>query len=70
MLYEIITLSCPLLSVGDVGQRAAAWVLAGAGRGEFLGCWRTEFGALGRALLLRGFETAEHLAEERDRVLR
>ena len=63
MLYEIITLYCPLLSVGEVGQRAAAWGLEGARHGEFRGCWRTEFGALGRALLLRGFETAEGLAK-------
>jgi hypothetical protein len=69
MLYELSTLSCPLLSLGEAATRAIAWATEGSKRGELLGCWRTELGTLGRVLLLRGFDTAECLAAERERAL-
>jgi hypothetical protein len=69
MLYELTTLSCPLLLVGDAAKRAVAWMGESSTSGEFLGCWRTEFGTLGRVLLLRCFETAEGMAAERERAL-
>lgn len=69
MLYELTTLSCPLLSLGNVANRAVAWAGNGSTCGELLGCWRTEFGTLGQVLLLRGFDMAERLAAERERAL-
>jgi hypothetical protein len=69
MLYELSTLCCPLLSISEVAKRALAWAGKSSKRGELLGCWRTEFGTLGRVLLLRGFATAECLAAERERAL-
>lgn len=69
MLYEITTLSCPLLSVGQVAANAFAWAEDGRENGQVLGCWRTEIGTLGRVLMLRGFATPEALAAERHRAL-
>jgi hypothetical protein len=68
-IYELTTLSCPLLSVPEAWTGARAFIGEGDAAGELLGCWRTEIGQLGRLLLLRGFETAEELAGERRRAL-
>lgn len=69
MLYELTTLSCPLLAVGEAAKRAMAWAGEGSTSGELLGCWRTEFATPGRVLLLRGFDIAEGAAAERERAL-
>lgn len=68
-VYELTTLSCPLLSVSEAETGARAFMGEGDAAGELLGCWRTEIGQLGRLLLLRGFESAEALAGERRRAL-
>jgi NIPSNAP len=68
-LYELVTLSCPLLSASDVSEGARAWVTAPEAMGTVLGCWRTEIGTLGRLLVLRGFENADELGRERRRAL-
>jgi NIPSNAP len=68
-LYELTTLSFPLLSVSEVSEGARAYVTDLDAIGEFLGCWYTDIGTLGRLLILRGFETAEDLAAERKRAL-
>ncbi len=67
--YELTTLSCAILSVSEAAKRARAFISEDGAAGEFLGCWRSENGPLGRVLLLRGFETAEQLAAERRRAL-
>ncbi len=69
MLFELATLSCPLLALGKAAEGAHAWVGEPEAKGELLGCWRTELGTLGRLLVLRGFETPENLAAERRRAL-
>jgi hypothetical protein len=68
-IYELTTLSCPILSVSEACGGARDFVSEDGAAGELLGCWRTEIGQLGRLLLLRGFETAEELAAERRRAL-
>jgi NIPSNAP len=68
-LYELTTLSFPLLSVSEVSGAARAYVIDPNAAGEVLGYWRTEIGTLGRLLILRGFKTAEDLAAERMRAL-
>jgi hypothetical protein len=68
-IYELATLSCPILSVSEASAGARAFINEDGAAGELLGCWRTEIGQLGRLLLLRGFETAEELAAERRRAL-
>ncbi|WP_288587052.1 NIPSNAP family protein [uncultured Methylobacterium sp.] len=69
MLYELATLSCPLLAVGQVAERAQVWIGDSDAKGECLGCWRTEIGTLGRLLILRGFEAPEDMTGERRRAL-
>jgi hypothetical protein len=69
MLFELTTLSCPLLSVGAVASAAEAWVKDSAAKGAMLGCWRTELGTLGRLLILRGFDQPQDLTAERHRAL-
>ena len=69
MLYELTTLSCPLLSVGSAAAGAFAWAAAPDARGQLMGCWTTDIGVLGQVLVLRGFETADALAAERRRAL-
>lgn len=45
-----------------------AWTTAPEARGELLGCWRTDLGALGRIIALREFDTLDTLMAERDRA--
>ena len=68
-IYELTSLSCPLLSLSKAWDGARAFIGEDDAAGELLGSWRTEIGQLGRLLLLRGFETAEELAAERRRAL-
>ena len=68
-LYELTTLAFPLLSAADVANAARDWVTAPDATGTFLGCWRTEFGPLGRLLILRGFDEPGALSQERRRAL-
>ncbi len=68
-IYELTTLSFPLLSASKVSVAARTWVTAPEAMGTVLGSWRTEIGTLGRLLVLRGFEKAEKLADERRRAL-
>lgn len=69
MLYELATLSCPLLAVGRASEGIYDWVNDSDAKGEMLGCWRTEIGTLGRLILLRGFEAPEDMTAERRRAL-
>lgn len=67
MLYELTTLSCPPLTEGAVAKAACEWMAQGPG--QLLGVWRSEIGDLFQVKLLRGFETAQALEDERRRVL-
>ena len=69
MLYELATLSCPLLALGQASEGVHAWVDDAEAKGQLLGCWRTEFGALGRLIVLRGFAAPEDMTAERRRAL-
>ncbi|QIO32301.2 NIPSNAP family protein [Bradyrhizobium sp. 1(2017)] len=52
-----------------MAKAARDWVAAPDANGTLLGCWRTEFGTLGRLLILRSFETRDALDQERRRAL-
>jgi hypothetical protein len=69
MLYEIATLSCPVLSLRELSTKAGAWFADSGAEGTVLGCWRAEAGTLGRLLVLRGFDAPEALVRERNRTL-
>ncbi len=67
MLYELTTLSCPPLTEGAVATAACDWMAQGPG--QLLGVWRSEIGDLFQVKLLRGFDTAAALDQERRRAL-
>lgn len=69
MLFELATLSCPLLAMTKAAEAVDAWVRESQAKGQLLGCWRTEMGSLGRLLVLRGFEAPEDMTAERRRAL-
>ena len=68
-LYELATLSCPLLSVAEASAGAQAWASAPEAKGRLMGSWSTDIGTLGRVLVLRGFDTPEEFEAERRRAL-
>jgi hypothetical protein len=63
--YELTSLACPMLGTSEVARAARDWVAAPNAAGTLVGCWRTEFGTLGRLLILRSFDTADALYQER-----
>jgi NIPSNAP len=69
MLYEFATLSFHPLHAQKATAGAEAYVTATEARGQLLGCWTTDIGALGRLFVLRGFADADELAAERKRAL-
>ena len=69
MLYELITISCPVLGLGRASEGVRAWTSAPEARGELLGCWRTDIGPLGRIVALRGYATLDELLIERERAV-
>lgn len=66
MLYELTTLSGPLLELPTISAMALDW-MAGASAGQVLGYWHSEIGELGRVLILRSFASYDELAGERQR---
>jgi hypothetical protein len=69
MLYELATLGCRLMAVGEASEGVRAWVSDPEAGGVLLGCWRTDIGTLGRLMVLRGFATRDDLAAEHKRTL-
>ncbi|MBB5156491.1 NIPSNAP family protein [Saccharopolyspora phatthalungensis] len=70
MLYELATLSLRLWSVSKALPGIETYTTKPGTPGRLLGCWETEIGEIvTRLLVLRGFDSAEELAEERRRVL-
>jgi NIPSNAP len=69
MLYEFATLSFHPLNAGKATAGAEAYVTATEAKGQLLGCWTTDIGALGRMFVLRGFADTTELAAERKRAL-
>lgn len=67
--YELTSLACPMLGTSEVAKAARDWVATPDAIGTPLGFWRTEFATLGRLLILRGFDTADALRQERRRAL-
>jgi hypothetical protein len=67
--YELTSLACPMLGTSEVARAARDWVAAPNAASTLVGCWRTEFGTLGRLLILRSFDTADALYQERRRAL-
>lgn len=69
MEYELVALDCRPLATAELVKHAAEWLRAPGANGHLLGAYRTEIGALGRLVLLRGFDDAEQARAERARTL-
>jgi hypothetical protein len=67
--YEIATLTTTLGAAAKAAPAIESFCGEGGARGRLLGCWSTELGPLNQLLVLRGFDTAEDLTLERQRVL-
>lgn len=66
--YELATLDTVIFGAGRCAGPIEQW--CGAGGGRLLGAWGTDIGRLNRVFVLRGFESAAALLEERERALR
>jgi hypothetical protein len=69
MLYEFATLAFHPLDTKKATAGAEAYVTGPEAKGQLLGCWTTDIGALGRMFVLRAFTDATELAAERKRAL-
>ena len=68
--YELATLHFRLLDAAAAKAGVEPWVSAPEARGDLLGCWEAEHGALGRLYVLRAFDDEADLAAERERAAR
>lgn len=64
--YELATLSIRMGTLPTVIEGAAAFSADGAGK--LMGIWNVDVGAVNRVLVLRGFEDANALVDERRRT--
>jgi hypothetical protein len=68
--YEIATLRTVIFGAGKVAPAVEAWVKAPEAKGRLLGAFASDIGALNEVYVLRGFDSLDALAAERDRALR
>ncbi len=68
-VYELTTLSCPLLTVAEVSESARNYLSARRGEGELLGAWHSDIGVIGQLIILRRFIDINALLTERERIL-
>lgn len=67
--YEVARITVPLGGVAPACARIEEYLAGAAVGGRLLGCWTSEIGALNRILVLRGFEDAAALDQERSRMI-
>lgn len=68
--YEIATLKTVIFGAGKAAPAIEAWVNAPEAKGRLLGAFASDIGALNEVYVLRGFDSLDDLAAERDRALR
>lgn len=66
-LVELATLTFHRIHGEKVAARAREWAVSPDAPGELLGMWQPFVGDLGSVIMLRGFESASALEEERRR---
>jgi NIPSNAP len=67
-IYELTTLSTVIFGAGKAAAGIEAWIDAGAGR--LHGAWFSDIGSLNEVYLLRGYDSADEMLAERDRLAR
>lgn len=68
--YEIATLKTAIFGGGKATPAIEGWLKAPEAKGRLLGAFASNIGALNEICILRGFDSLDDLAEERDRSLR
>ena len=66
--YEISTLSTVIFGAGKAAAGIEAWV--SEGKGQLFGAWFSDIGQLNEVYLLRGYEAADDMLAERERLAR
>lgn len=66
--YEISTLSTVIFGAGAAAPGIEAWTRSG--KGTLFGAWASDIGHLNEIYLLRGYESAEDMLAERERLAR
>lgn len=66
--YELSTLSTVIFGAGAAAAGIEAWVKTG--KGALFGAWFSDIGQLNEVYLLRGYQTASDMLEERERLVR
>lgn len=66
--YDLSTLRTVIFGAGAAAAGLEAWVAGG--RGRLYGAWFSDIGPLNEVYLLRGYETAEDMLAERERLAR
>lgn len=69
-VYEIATLKTVIFGAGKAAPAIEAWVKAPEARGTLLGAFGSDIGSLNEVYVLRGFDSLDDLAAERDRAIR
>lgn len=70
MFYELVTLNLTLTGAAEAPDAATSYARAPEAGGELIGCWLSDIGPVNKLVLLRGFESATALLEERLRIRR
>ena len=65
MHYEIATMTPAFGIAGQAAGNVQAFASAPEARGELLGCWMSDIGALNQMIVLRGFANAADLQDDR-----
>lgn len=66
--YELTTLSTVIFGAGKAASAIETWI--NQGKGTLFGAWFSDIGQLNEVYLLRGYETAEDMLSERERLAR
>lgn len=68
MIYDLSTLRTELFGAGKAAAGIEAWLAQG--EGTLLGAWSSDIGHLNEVYLLRGYEGADQMLAERERLAR
>ncbi len=68
MIYDLTTLRTRIFGAGKAAAGIEGWLAGGAGR--LLGAWFTDIGPLNEVYLLRAYEEAGEMLDERERLAR
>lgn len=68
MYYDLSTLRTEIFGAGKTAAGIEHWVATGAGR--LLGAWYSDIGHLNEVYLLRGYDSADEMLAERERLAR